>query len=102
MFEVVGTLIARRKNAPMLLKAPDSGWPPLLQAWWESHVPRSIQYEAAIIPALMVYTLILSMMLPSGDSRERPSPEMTVSEIKQAGLAQNADEVRSMEEHHSF
>jgi hypothetical protein len=100
--EVVGTLIARRKSAPMLSTAPDVGWPPLLLAWLESHVPRSIQYAAAIIVALMVYTLILSMMLPSGDCRGRPSPEMTAREIMQAGLAQIADEVRSMEEHHRF
>jgi hypothetical protein len=86
----------------MLSMAPDSGWPPLLLARLESHVPRSIQYAAAIIVALMVYTLILSIMLPSGDSRQQPRPEMTAREIMQAGLAQIADEVRSMEEHHRF
>ncbi len=46
-----------------------------------------------IIMALIVYTLILSMMMPSDDNRGRSSPEMTAREIMQAGLVQIADEV---------
>ena len=45
--------------------APASGLPPLL-AWWERHVPLSIQYVAVIIVAMMAYTLISIMMIPSG------------------------------------
>ncbi len=81
----------------MHLNPPDSGWPPLLLSWWESHVPRSIQYAVAIIVVLMMNTLILSMMmLPGGDNRRQPSSEMTATSARhviQASLHQLADEV---------
>jgi hypothetical protein len=65
-------------------------------------VPRSIQYAVAIIIALMVYSLVLNLMLPSGDHRGRPRPEMTASEFMQAGLAHIAHEVKSMADDHIF
>jgi hypothetical protein len=51
---------------------------------------------AAIIVAMMAYTLILSMMLPAGD-QARPRPNMIIEGIPFT-MGQISDEVKSMEE----
>ena len=75
--------------------APYSGLPPP-RLYWESHVPLFIQFMAALIVAMMAYTLILSMMLPAG-YHARPRPEMIIGGIP-FNMNQISDEVKSMEE----
>ena len=79
--------------------APSSGLPPP-QLYCESHVPLFIQFMAALIVAMMAYTLIVSMMLPAG-YHARPRPEMIIGGIP-FNMNQISDEVKSMEEQHKF
>ena len=83
----------------VLSMAPYSGLSSL-RSCWESHVPLYIQYMAAIIVAMMAYTLILSMMPPSGH-QSQPRPEMIVGDIPFT-MDQIAEDVKSMEEHNKF
>ncbi len=68
-------LLALLQNAgnEIFSMAPTLGWPPPFLSWWEPHVPATLKYVAVIVIALVAYTLIASMMLPTGGHRASTS-----------------------------